>query len=158
MKCINIENVKGFMSGLLMKTDFDEYFLCEAEIVTFNSFTIDGHIQKKFYSSEEYEDMGFPQWSRWNRIRPLCFEMIKGSRTPLRFKIVLRLGDKEIEKLVQESGLSYTLEDIGGLYLNLVYENNTLNCITGSSMNVFTMDKSLEKAWDKKAEKELSIY
>lgn len=158
MKCIKIENVKGFMSGLLMKTDFDEYFLCEAEIVTFNRFTIDGHVQKKFYSDEEYEDMGSPQWSRWSRVRPLCFEMIKGSRTPLKFKIILRLNNEETERLVQESELSYTLGDIGGLYLNLVYENNVLNCITGSSMNVFTMDKGLEKAWDIRVEKELSGY
>lgn len=141
-----------------MKEEFDNYFLCEAEIVTFNKFTIDGHMQKRFYSNEEYEDMGSPQWSSWNKVRPLCFEMIKGSKTPLRFKIVLRLNDREIEKFLQENELSYTLSDIGGLYLNLIYENSKLNCITGSSVNLFTMDKSLEKAWDAKVEKELSIY
>ncbi len=158
MKCINIENVKTFMSELLVKENFDRYFLCEAEIVTFNKFTIDGHVQKKFYSGEEYKDMGSPQWSTWERIRPLCFEMIKGSRTPLKFKIVLRLNEEEMERMLKENELSYKIEDIGGLYLNIVYENNVLNCITGSSMNVFTMDKSLEKVWDMKVEKELSVY
>ena len=146
MKCINIENVKTFMSELLMKENFDRYFLCEAEIVTFNK------------SGEEYKDMGSPQWSTWERIRPLCFEMIKGSRTPLKFKIVLRLNEEEMERMLKENELSYKIEDIGGLYLNIVYENNVLNCITGSSMNVFTMDKSLEKVWDMKVEKELSVY
>lgn len=158
MKCINIENVKMFMSTFLMKENFDRYFLCEAEIVTFNRFTIDGHVQKKFYSEKEYEDMGSPLWSTWGRIRPLCFEMIKGSRTPLKFKIVLRLNDEEMEKMLKEQELPYRIEDIGGLYLNFVYENHMLNCITGSSMNVFTMDKSLERVWDMRVEKELSMY
>jgi len=158
MKCVRIDNVKEFMAGMLMKGDFDEYLLCEAEIVTANKFTIDGHVQKKFYSEEEYEDIGRAQWTEWGRIRGLCFEMIKGKRTPVRFKIVLRLSDEKTKRLVQESGGSYTLEDIGGLYLNVVYENDVLNCITGSSMNVFTMDKSLEKAWDERVEKELGVY
>lgn len=158
MKCIHITEVKKFMGRLLMSGDFDAYLLSEAEIVTFNLFKINGQIQKRFYSTEEYESLGSPLWSEWGKIRPLCFEIIKGSKTPLRFKIVLRLNDREIERLVQESGLSYALEDIGGLYLNFVYENNSLNCITGASMNLFTMDKSLEQAWDKCAEQRLSVY
>lgn len=158
MRCIHITEVKKFMGRLLMSGDFDAYLLSEAEIVTFNLFKISGQIQKKFYSKEEYESLGSPLWSEWGKIRPLCFEIIKGSRTPLRFKIVLRQNDKEIEKLMQGNELSYTLEDIGGLYLNFVYENNTLNCITGTSMNLFTMDKSLEQAWDQYAEQMLSIY
>lgn len=143
------------MSRLLMKSDFDRYLLREAQIVTFVTFTIDGKMQKNFYSNEEYEDMGKPELAMWQKVRPICFEMIKGSRTPVRFKIVLKLNEEETQKLIEENELSYTLSDVGGLYLNLVYENGDLNCITGTSMNLFTLDKSLEQLWDATVKKNL---
>ena len=143
------------MSRLLMKSDFDRYLLREAQIVTFVTFTIDGKMQKNFYSNEEYKDMGKPELVMWQKVRPICFEMIKGSRTPVRFKIVLKLNEEETQKLIEENELSYTLSDVGGLYLNLVYENGDLNCITGTSMNLFTLDKSLEQLWDATVKKKL---
>ena len=143
------------MSRLLMKSDFDRYLLREAQIVTFVTFTIDGKMQKNFYSNEEYKDMGKPELAMWQKVRPICFEMIKGSRTPVRFKIVLKLNEEEMQKLIEENELSYTLSDVGGLYLNLVYENGDLNCITGTSMNLFTLDKSLEQLWDATVKKNL---
>ncbi len=138
-----------------MKSDFDRYLLREAQIVTFVTFTIDGKMQKNFYSNEEYKDMGKPELAMWQKVRPICFEMIKGSRTPVRFKIVLKLNEEEMQKLIEENELSYTLSDVGGLYLNLVYENGDLNCITGTSMNLFTLDKSLEQLWDATVKKNL---
>lgn len=138
-----------------MKSDFDRYLLREAQIVTFVTFTIDGKMQKNFYSNEEYKDMGKPELVMWQKVRPICFEMIKGSRTPVRFKIVLKLNEEETQKLIEENELSYTLSDVGGLYLNLVYENGDLNCITGTSMNLFTLDKSLEQLWDATVKKKL---
>ena len=155
MDCIQIKEVKVFMGKLLMKTDFDRYLLSEAEIVTSNTYTIDGHIQKKFYSSEEYESLGCPVMAEWGKSRPLCFEIIKGNKTPVRFKIVLRLNDEETETLVAQNEIGFQKTDIGGLYLNIVYENDVLNCITGTALNIFTMDKSLEKLWDSRVRKEL---
>ena len=56
---------------------------------------------------------------------------------------------------MEETQNVLSIQDVGGLYLNLVYENDVLNCITGTYLNIFTMDKSLEKAWDKKIRKEI---
>lgn len=154
MDCIQIREVKKFMAKLLMKTDFDHYLLSEAEIVTGNIYTIDGHVQKKFYSNEEYENLGCPVMTEWGKIRPLCFEIIKGNKTPVRFKIVLRLNDKDTEVFAGEHQIGLSKTDIGGLYLNIVYENDMLSCVTGTALNIFTMDKSLEKAWDHRIKKE----
>lgn len=158
MECIEIAEVKKFMSNLLTKDTFDSFLLSEAEITTFNIFKIDGHIQKKFYSSEEYEEIGCPSMSDWRRVRPLVFEIIKGNKTPIRFKIVLKLGEKETKELLDRQELGFSLEDVGGLYLNILYENDKLNCVTGTSMNVFTMDKSLERAWDEQENRFLADY
>ena len=46
------------MSHLLLMETFDPFLLIEGEITTFNTFKIDGLIQKHFYTSEELEQMG----------------------------------------------------------------------------------------------------
>ena len=42
----------------------------------------------------------------------------------------------------------YRPEEIRGLYLNFHYDGHHLQCITGTSLNTFTMDKSIEREWD----------
>ena len=39
-------------------------------------------------------------------------------------------------------------EQVGGLYLNIRYEVQILRCVTGVSLNVFTLDKRIEQGWD----------
>ena len=43
---------------------------------------------------------------------------------------------------------TYRPEDIQGLYLNFHYDGSTLQCITGTSLKTFSMDKSIEREWD----------
>ena len=50
---LKIEDVKGFTSKLFVKEDFDLFLVKEVQIVTFNSFSIDGHIRKGYFSEEE---------------------------------------------------------------------------------------------------------
>lgn len=44
-------------------------------------------------------------------------------------------------------------DQIQGLYLNIRYEDGALYCVTGTSLNFFTMDKTLENEWDKSVAK-----
>lgn len=135
---------KNCMSHLLLKSTFDEFALIEGEITTFNKFTIDGYIQKDFF--EEDPENAF---ACWKDLREFCFSIIKGKRTPLNFKFVLSLAQKDFENfLVSHEIEGFRPENIQGLYLNFKYDGTNLQCVTGTSMNVFTMDKSLEKAWD----------
>ena len=86
-------------------------------------------------------------------MREFCFSIIKGKRTPLSFKFVLGLSDSNIEKLLLQQDLDFKPQDVRGLYINLKYDGQNLQCITGTAMNLFTMDKSLEQAWDKMIQK-----
>lgn len=86
-------------------------------------------------------------------MREYCFSLIRGKRTPLRFKFVFGLSEPNIEKLLKQQDLSFTPQDVQGLYLNISYDGTSLKCVTGTSMNLFTMDKSLEEAWDKMVQK-----
>ena len=149
MTSIPITDVKTFMSNLLVKSSFDTFLLEEASITTFNTFNIDGHIIKDFYSDEEYDSLPSKTLSYWSNIKPICYELIKGTKTPLRFKIILKASNPLVEKLISEYELTFNVNDISGLYINIRYEAGSLNIITATSMNTFTLDKSLEQAWDK---------
>ena len=45
MIALKAEDVKSFTSRLFIKEDFDSFWVREVNIVTYNSFTMDGHIR-----------------------------------------------------------------------------------------------------------------
>jgi hypothetical protein len=148
------------MSKLLISDIFHTFLLSEATITTFNTFTINGYIQKDFYSSEELEDssLSHQTLSTWETIKPLCFDIIKGKKPPLSFKIIFMLSEKNVKKLLEQSGIGLTENDINGLFLNIKFSNNSLHCVTGTSLKVFTMDKSLETEWDSMVQKFFKVH
>mgnify|MGYP000116884154 FL=1 len=86
MIALKLTNVKACMSHLLLMDTFDSFLLIEGEIMTFNTFKIDGFIQKNFYTSEELEQMGtLPEYAYWKQLREYCFSLIKGKRLRLDF-------------------------------------------------------------------------
>ena len=99
MESFNVKDVKRFMAKLLLHEDFDRYEVQEAEIVTDIVFKIDGHVQKSFYSEEEYEELGCPLLIKWKKLRPICYEIIKGKRTPVKFRFVLKLSEEELQEM-----------------------------------------------------------
>ena len=150
MIALSLPEVKTSMSKLLLSETFDPFYFIEGEIVTLNTFTLDGFLKKEFFDTEEAPNR---EYALWKDVREFCFSIIKGKRTPLSFKFVLGLSDANIEKLLMQQGLDFKPQDVRGLYINLKYDGQKLQCITGTAMNLFTMDKSLEQAWDKMVQK-----
>ncbi len=137
-------SAKSCMSHLLLKDTFDRFVLIEGEITTFCRFTIDGFLHKDFFDEKPEQDH-----ARWKDLRDHCFGIIRGKRTPLNFKIILSLAPEDYPAFLSEHKItSFRPEEITGLYLNFHYDGASLQCITGISMNTFTLDKSLEKEWD----------
>ncbi len=149
MIALRLTSIKDFMSHLLLSETFDSFQFIEGEIVTFNTFTIDGFVQKPFYPEEE----NIPEYSLWKTLREYCFTLIKGRKTPLSFKFIFRLSPQNTARLIAQNRLDFTPDQIQGLYLNIRYDGTTLQCITGTSLKTFTMDKSLEKSWDTMVQK-----
>lgn len=143
-----LTNIKETMSHLLLRDTFDNFLFIEGEIVTFNTFRIDGFIQKSFFDTEN----GLPEYSSWKNIREYCLYLIKGKRTPLNFHFVLCLPPENIGRLISQSAPSMDVQNIRGLYLNINYDGSHLNCVTGTSFKTFILDKTLEHVWDKTAE------
>lgn len=153
MVALSITEVKEFMSKLLLSETFDSFQFIEGEIMTFATFTMDGYLQKEFFNDNELPDR---EYILWKDVREYCFSLIKGKRTPLKFKFVFGLSETNIEKLIQQQDLDFETEDIRGLYINIKYDGQNLQCVTGTAMHLFTMDKSLEQAWDAMVQKFLT--
>lgn len=150
MIALALTDVKECMGKLLLSETFDPFYFVEGEIVTFGTFTIDGYLKKDFFDGEDAPER---EYALWKDVREFCFSLIKGKHTPLSFKFVLGLSDSNIEKLLLQQELDFKPQDVRGLYINLKYDGQNLQCITGTAMNLFTMDKSLEQAWDKMVQK-----
>ena len=149
MIALTMTGIKDFMSHLLLKDTFDSFCFIEGEIVTFNTFTIDGFIHKDFFDT----DAELPEYSYWKNLREHCFALIRGKRTPLSFRFVFSLSPKNIARLIKQNGLSLDPGQVQGLYLNIRYDGGSLACVTGSSFKTFTMDRTLEHAWDEMVKK-----
>lgn len=155
MIAIPIPEVKTFMNHLLRLETFDAFHVTEVSLTTYAAFTFDGHIQKDYYSKEEYEDLYQDSYPlvRWKQFRPICFDLIKGKHTPLSFSIIFQMSRSGTEKFLAGLDTAFSADDINGLFLNLRYENGSLTAVTGTSLKIFSLDKSLETAWDAKIQK-----
>lgn len=160
MISLPISNVKSFMNKLFLSDYFDSFHLSEAVFVTFNTFAINGELKKEYYTQEELEEEHLAEQpsSTWKQVRPFCLELIKGTHTPLEFKIIFRLSPSNVEKLLRQGDLPMTSHDVSGLFLNIHFQTGALTCTTGTSLRIFTLDKSLDSLWDKMVEKYLSDF
>jgi hypothetical protein len=148
MTALKVEDIRQFTSSLFIGTVFDRFLVREAEIVTFNTFHIDGKVRKEYYTDREIEEGGIGEFSEWGAVKPVCFSLIKGKKLPGSFRIVLQLGQEQTDAFLADRRLSLRAEQISGLYMNIRYEEGELFCVTGTSVNFFTLDKSLETEWD----------
>lgn len=152
----NIKDIKKFMSALLVKDSFDDMLATDVTITTYNTFHIDGHIKRFFFTEEEYDALNRPELSQWRKIKPICFELIKGNKLPLSFKIIFCLNKEVTARILSENNIGLVPENINGLFINIKYEDNLLSYVTGTSLNIFTLDKSLEQAVDSYVSKMIS--
>ena len=150
MIALQVQDIKSFMSKLLIGTDFDAFWLSEATVTTSITYTLDGLLHPDFFDTQEAELLQAEgrEYTLWKDIKPFCFSIMKGKKTPLHFKIVFLLSRKNVEKLLQDHPLGLTTEDIFGLFVNFQYDGTHLTCTTGTSLKTFTLDKTLDHVWD----------
>ena len=155
MQAYQILDTRDFMKKLLLSETFDTFLLSEASITTFATFHINGTFHPEYLHDSELETAppeksGF---TLWKRVRPFFLELTKGKNTPLNFRIVFRLAPHNIQALLLKEGIRMKPEEIDGLFLNIHYEGSSVNCVSGTSLRTFSLDKSLEHAWDSMLQK-----
>lgn len=157
MIALSIIDVKDFMNKLLIGEVFDRFFLVEASVTTFNTFTIDGRLQQDFFDTDTVamHKSNSIEYSLWRDVKPYCFSVIRGRRTPLNFRIVLQLSHKQTQQILNPSFPDGSVPDCR-FCLNLQYRNDSLLCTTGVSYTSFCLDKHPEHLWDEIIRKFLS--
>ena len=144
MIALNILDIKKFMSLFLGGTLFDEYSLVEAQITTFCTFSIDGRYEALF----EDAPPGETSYVRWSKLKEHCFSIIRGKKTPLFFKFVFFFPPEKLREFLNKTDSPLLPQQLGGLCLNLRYDGTNLVLTTGTSLKVFSMDRSADRAWD----------
>lgn len=152
MKNFELEDIKGFMNDLLINEKYDSFYLYEIRLKTSLNYYISGKVNKDFFDTDE-ERNGIYDYINWGEVKHTVFELIKGKRLPLSLKIILMFNRDNIERIIEMNNLAMRLEDVGNLSMNIYYEDGKLLVTTGTSLKVFTMDKTLEHLWDDTVEK-----
>lgn len=150
MISLRITQTKDFMQKLLSSETFDVFLLEAADINTYNSFSIDGHMQKDFFAGDDMAVSSLKyDFSLWKELRPLCFQLIKGKHTPLSFKFVLHLIPEYVENILSTGQTALLPEQIRAFVLTIRYDGSVVTLITGTCYEIFSMDKEPERLWDR---------
>lgn len=150
MLALQIKDVKTFMSKLLSGNTFDSFLLEEAQIHTFNTFTIDGHQNRDFYTKEELADPEiFPYgYSQWKDMKAICFQLIRGKKVPSFMKIILHRKPEDAYTLLEEGGASEFVDLLRAFVVTIKFDSNGLLLTTGTSFSTFIIDKTPDLLWD----------
>ena len=150
MIILQITQLKNFMNTLLRLETFDRFPVSEALITTFTTFSIDGSLHTDFFDPDDAQLLKEKGRTRllWKDVKSFCYSVIKGKRTPLQFKFVFQLPQAACEKMIADHALPLEIENVFGCFLNFQYKDGKLLLTTGTSLKIFTMDKSLDRVFD----------
>jgi len=124
-----------FMARLLKEDTFDAFEVRGLEVSTFTNFQISGAVDASF-DEDTPEDAAY---CRWERIKPFAVSFIKGKKRPSSVNITLSYPPESAKHIHPNSA---------ALFLNINYEHGELHVTTAVSQRNFSLDKSVEGAWD----------
>ena len=150
MTALQITSMKSFMNRLLASESFDIFLLEEAVIGTASTFTIDGHINKDFYREAGGEEpVGLLEFRPWSEMRSLCFDLIKGKRTPLFFRFTLQLMPEKAAALLRQENCDVDPSQVKALALNIRYDGSKAVLTTATALHTFLPSKEPDTIWDR---------
>lgn len=150
MLALEITALKPFMNGLLAGDLFDTFLLEEAEIATANTFHIDGRLNRDFFPEEEWTDSSIRpyEFAPWKDLKGVCFDLIKGKRTPSRFQFVFQLMPKHTASILEKGNAAIAPNLVKAFVLTVRFNGEKAILCTGTSFTTFVPDKEPERLWD----------
>ena len=85
MIALKLPEVKECMSKLLLSDTFDSFLFIEGEIVTYNTFSINGFLKKDFFEKDLAPSRDY---SLWKDIREYAFSLINSPQFSLCIRTV----------------------------------------------------------------------
>ena len=135
-----------FMGKLLKGENFDGFLLKEGFLRTNIEYRFQGKLFAEYFDTSEQEKLE-EKYVYWGELRPTVFELIKGKRTPLAFSFTLLMTKNDTTGLLARRQVNLG-EDSPSLFLQIRFEHGAGHIVTGTARNTFSLDKSLEEAWD----------
>lgn len=151
MKAFEIQDVKTFMGRLFGESFFDGLMVSFFELTTGMHVRFDGKRNVGWYSDDEMEVMGdahIQGYVCWREMKPHVFDLIRGKRTPVSMDGAFILPEPVMRQVLQAYGLEQQNDLVETLVWNLHFEKGSLRLVTGCSLRTFSLDKSVEQAWD----------
>ena len=133
--------VKSFMGRLLREDILDNFEMRGIEIGVTTRISINGAIEPaETQAEEDTPATKVPTaYINWEAMRPLVYSIIKLSSKPKFIKIVFSYKAQEAQTIHANAA---------ALFLNMVYESDTVSFTTATSQKEFALDKSLDDTWD----------
>lgn len=147
MQAVEILDVKQFMQLLLQSPAFDFYEMVSATLRTDMDYSINGKWNHSFFDEEEIDANKLNDYIYlpWSLAKAKIFALIKGKKTPTVMKIVFKMSNANLESFLHSTNSSQNPNDITGVYLNVIFQEQKLNVTCSVSYKNFNLDKSLEQ-------------
>lgn len=146
MISLKILEMNRFMGKLLKGENFDGFLLKEGFLRTGMEYRFQGKVFPEYFDTDEQEKHA-EVYTYWGEVKPFVFELVKGKRTPLAFSFTLLLTKNDTTELLVRRQVNVG-EDSPSLFLQIRFEHGAGRIVTGTARNTFTLDKSLDEAWD----------
>ena len=136
--------VRAFMNRLMVEDVFDKFEVRTAEIVSGIRITISGAIEptqpeNEVPTGQDQREKPVVSYATWSALKPLVFAVIKNGYKPRQLKIVFSYPAEEAVSIHTNTQ---------ALFINLVYETDTVIFTTATAQKEFALDKSLDRIWD----------
>ncbi len=138
------------MNKFLSTDSFDQFLLETAQVRMSVVWTCDGHMNKAFFSNEEWEDPAVRPYSlsTWKNIRPHIYELIRGKKAPSAFTFILQLKPEIGTQLLMRGNASSLTDAVNAFVLTVRFDNQGLTLRNGVSFSTFLPDRSADQIWD----------
>lgn len=146
MISLKILEMNRFMGKLLKSESFDGFLMKEGFLRTGMEYGFKGRVFPEYYDASEQEQHT-EDYTYWGEVKPFVFELVKGKHTPLAFSFTLLLAKNPAAEFLARRQVNVG-EDTPSLFLQIRFEHGMGRVITGTARNTFTLDKTLEEAWD----------
>lgn len=148
-----IKDIKTFLNGLFKDERYESFYLFSIKLEAAVSYEIDGKINKAFFSEDELSQLNNMEYICWKDVKKTVLDYLNKGKLPVKMKLILMFNKDNVNRLIEMNNIPIHPNNVRALFMNVIYSDNRLSITTGTSLNVFTMDKTLEELWDKTVEK-----
>lgn len=150
---LTADDTRQFMQCLLRTDAFDGFLFHEMNLDVLHHYTFDGKINTAYLDTEEKSKYEGQAYIEWHTIKPQINAILKASHTPTSMKITMSLSPKATIDVQNRLLGDMAVYPVQGFLINVQFDGTQVRIITGTNYNQFTLDKSIEKAFDLMIEK-----